>query len=195
MKVYGLTGGIASGKSEASRHFASLSVPVIDSDALAHEIIEPDGVAFQSVVEAFGSEILTEGEIDRGKLGAIAFQNTEALETLNQLIHPAVHSECTRLCAKYAAEGHPVTIIEAALHAEDGILNEGLDGLIVVDCPEDIRLERLIEQRGMSQVEAIQRVESQTPPEKKLPLARWIIHNDTGLVHLHEQVEAIVQEF
>ena len=195
MKVYGLTGGIASGKSEASGHFAAQGVPVIDSDALAHEMVEPDGVAYDAVVNAFGADILTEGEIDRAKLGAVVFQNTEALETLNRLIHPAVRSECARLCVEYAKGGYPVTIIEAALHAEDGTLSEALDDLIVVDCPEDIRLKRLMEQRGMSQGDAIQRIESQTPPENKLPLARWIIHNDRGLVHLHEQVESIVQEF
>lgn len=195
MNIYGLTGGIASGKSEASQHFITLGVPVIDSDALAHQTIEPNGVAFQSVIDAFGTDILSDGRIDRVKLGEIAFHSTQALETLKQLIHPAVYRASASLCAEYAAAGHAVTIIEAALHAEDGTLRDALDALIVVDCPEEIRLQRLLEQRGMSHADAIQRIESQTPPEKKLPLARWIIHNDQGLVHLHQQVAAIVKEF
>jgi dephospho-CoA kinase len=195
MKIYGLTGGIASGKSAASDHFRTKGVPVIDSDALAHAIIEPDGVAFESVVEAFGETILNDGKIDRAKLGAIAFQSAEALETLNRLIHPAVHAESARLCAEYAAAGHPVTIIEAALHAEDGTIRDELDGLIVVDSPEDIRIERLMAARGLSHAEAIQRIRSQTPPEKKLPLASWIIHNNLGLDELHEQVEMIIKDF
>lgn len=195
MKTYGLTGGIASGKSAASEHFRHLGIPVIDSDALAHTLIEPGEVAFQPVVDALGVNILTEGRIDRTKLGALAFQNTEVLETLNRLIHPAVYAECDRLCAEYEAQGHGVVIIEAALHAENGTLREGLDGLIVVDCPEAIRLERLMVQRGMPHADAIQRIESQTPPEKKFPLARWIIHNNESLVELHEQVERIVEEF
>ncbi len=195
MNIYGLTGGIASGKSAASEHFRTLGIPVIDSDALAHTLIEPGASAFQPVVDALGTDILTDGRIDRAKLGALAFKDTEVLETLNRLIHPAVHAESARLCAEFNAQGHSVVIIEAALHAEDGTLREGLDGLIVVNCPEEIRLNRLVEQRGMPYADAIQRIESQTPPEKKLPLARWIIHNDKSLVELHQQVEAIVEEF
>ena len=91
--------------------------------------------------------------------------------------------------------GASVTIIEAALHAEDGTIRDELDGLIVVDSPEDIRIERLMAARGLSHAEAIQRIRSQTPPEKKLPLASWIIHNNLGLDELHEQVEMIIKDF
>lgn len=195
MKVYGLTGGIASGKSAASAHFRKLRVPVIDSDALADRTLDADGAALQSVVDHFGTDILEDGEISRGALAKIVFQDTEELAFLNQLIHPLVYAECDRLCAEYAEAGHRVTIIEAALHAEDGTLRKGLDELIVVDCPVEIRLQRMIDLREMSHEEAMRRINAQIPPENKFPLARWIIHNDKGLDHLYQQVENIVKEF
>lgn len=194
MRIIGLTGGIASGKSAASARFIEKGVPVIDSDALGHAVIEPDGPAYQSVIDAFGTDILMDGKIDRIKLGAIVFQDATALKTLSSLIHPAVLSESARLCAQYAAEGHPATIIEAALHAEDGTLRPGIDALILVMCPDPIRIQRLIEHRSMSEADATARIQSQTPPEKKVALAKWIIHNDTTIENLHAQIDAILPE-
>jgi dephospho-CoA kinase len=195
MKIYGLTGGIAAGKSAASARFIEQGIPVIDSDALGHTVIEPGGPAFQPILDEFGTELLENGKIDRAKLGDIVFADHHALKTLNSLVHPAVLSETTRLCAQYAQQGNPTTLIEAALHAEDGTLRPGLDGLILVYCPDPIRIKHLLQNRGLTKDEAIARLNSQTPPEKKLSLANWIIHNDKDIKHLNTQVDSIVQEF
>ncbi|MBN4046823.1 dephospho-CoA kinase [bacterium AH-315-P07] len=195
MKIYGLTGGIAAGKSAASARFIEKGIPVIDSDALGHTVIEPGGPAFDGVFEAFGNEILSDGKIDRAKLGDIVFADAEALKRLGQLVHPAVLSETARLCAQYAQEGHGITLIEAALHAEDGTLRAGLDGLILICCPDETRVQRLVEHRGLSESDALARLQSQTPPEKKMALSRWIVHNDSTIEHLHEQIDAILEEW
>ncbi len=194
MKIYALTGGIAAGKSEASRRFEELGIPVIDSDRIGHEALEPGGPAEKQVIEAFGDEILTEGRIDREKLAAIVFADPDALEQLNQLVHPAVIEAIAVRTAKLAEEAHDAAIIEAALHAEDGKLREGFAGLIVVHCPREVRIRRLIKSRGVSEEEALRRVEAQTPPETKLHLARWVIMNTGDISHLHEQVDAIAKE-
>ena len=194
MNIYALTGGIAAGKSEVGRRFETLGIPVIDSDRIGHEALKPGGAAEKKVLEAFGDEILTEGRIDREKLAGIVFADPEALERLNLLVHPAVLQTIAERSAKLAEEGHDTAIIEAALHAEDGKLREGFAGLIVVHCPPDVRVRRLIESRGMSEEEAIGRIEAQTPPETKLHLARWVIMNEGGIPQLHEQVDAIAKE-
>ncbi len=194
MKIYALTGGIAAGKSEASRRFEELGIPVIDSDRVAHETLEPGGAAEKQVIEQFGEEILTEGRIDREKLGAIVFADPAALKRLNALVHPAVSREIASRTAKLAEEAHEAIIIEAALHAEDGRLREGMAGLLVVHCPREERIRRLMAGRGMTEEEAVRRIEAQTPPETKLRLARWVIMNEGDIAHLHDQVDEIAKE-
>jgi dephospho-CoA kinase len=194
MKIYALTGGVGAGKSAASRLFVERGIPVIDSDALGHEVIEPNGPAYQAVLDRFGPGIVKNGHIDRPSLGEIVFADPQALQDLNAIVHPAVIAETGRLSAQYAAQGHNAIIIEAALHAEDGTLREPFEALILVDCPEDIRIERLAEHRGMPKEEARARIANQTPPEKKKPLARWVIQNYKSMVDLTRQVDAIVPE-
>jgi dephospho-CoA kinase len=194
MRIYGLTGGIGSGKSEAARRFEALGLPVIDADRIGHEAIEPGGAAERGVIEAFGEGILTGGRIDRKKLAERVFGDLAALDRLNRLTHPAVAQEIARRTADLADAGHQVAIIEAALHAEDGKLAEWLSGLVLITCPEQTRIERLVRDRGMSPVEARARIASQTPPETKAPLAKWIIRNDGDFDRLQKQVERVARE-
>lgn len=192
MKIYGLTGGIAAGKSEVARRLIELQIPVIDADKIGHEVLEAGGAAEQAVIGLFGESILSRGIIDRDKISAIVFKDPEALKKLNATVHPAIRLEMGRRCAALAEQGAKYAVIEAALLAEDGKVSEMFDGLIVVTCPADIRVRRLVQDRGMSEQEAIRRVEAQTPPEKKEALADWLIHNAGDLASLTEQLEAIV---
>lgn len=193
MKVYGLTGGIAAGKTEASRRFAERGVPVIGADEVAHAVIAPGGIAEQAVITAFGDAILTCGKIDREKLGAIVFDDPDALQRLNTLVHPAVGEEIAKRTAEFAQEGHEAVIIEAALHAENGKLAPGMEALILVDCPREERVRRLLERRGMTLEEANQRIDAQTPPEKKRSAAKWVIENRGDIEELHRQVDEIAK--
>lgn len=194
MKVYALTGGIAAGKSEVSRRFIELGVPVIDADRVAHSVIETGGAAEQGVLEAFGREILTCGKIDRQKLGALVFGDPEALQRLNALVHPAVGVEIAQRTARYAEDGSDIIIVEAALHAENGKLGPGLEALILVACPRETRMQRLTAQRGMTEEEARRRIDAQTPPEQKKVLARWVLENNGTLDQLRRQVDEIAKE-
>lgn len=195
MKIYGLTGGIAAGKSEASRRFKERGIPVIDADKVGHAVTEPGGAAEQAVIEAFGDAIITSGIIDREKLGLVVFSDPEARMKLNGIVHPAIGRETAARFAAFAEEGHPVAVYDAPLLAEDGTLRGGFDGLIVVLCPREVRLKRLIETRGMSEEEANRRIDAQTPPEEKVRLAQWVIHNTGSIDDLRAEVDAIVEEW
>lgn len=194
MKIYALTGGIGSGKSEAAKRFESLGIPVIDADRIGHEVLEPGGAAELGVIEAFGDAIVSAGRIDRKKLAERVFGDPSALKQLNSLTHPAVLEEISRRTARLAQQGHERAIIEAALHAEDGKLADWMAGMILVTCPESIRVDRLVRGRGMSEADARARIAAQTPPERKVPLATWTIVNDGDLANLHRQVEGIAQD-
>lgn len=193
MKIYALTGGIAAGKSEASRKFEELGIPVIDADRIAHGVMEPGGRAYDAVVSHFGEGILTDGKIDRTKLGPLVFDHPEELARLNAIVHPAVQLEIAQKLAELANESE-VAIVDAALHAENGELGAGMAGLILVHAPEETRLKRLMERRGIDPAEAQKRIDAQTAPERKMHLADWVIENDGTLEDLHRQVETVVRE-
>ncbi len=195
MRIFGLTGGIGSGKSQAARAFERRGVPVIDADRVGHAVIEPGGAAHDAVVRAFGGGILTEdGCIDHAKLAARAFADPDARCQLNAITHPAIYAEIGRRCMECAEQGARNIIVEAALIGEDGRVNPLFEGIILVSCPVQERLRRLTEQRGMERAEAERRVAAQSDPEAKRSLAKWVINNGGDLENLQKQVEAIVGE-
>ncbi|MCC6793854.1 MAG: dephospho-CoA kinase [Candidatus Hydrogenedentes bacterium] len=192
MRIYGLTGGTGSGKSEAARRFASHGIPIIDADAVGHEVIAPGGAAEKSVIDAFGEGILTDGAIDRGKLGTQVFRNEEARKKLNSIVHPAIGMAIAMRCAALA-EQRDVVIIDAALIAENGKKEDYLSGLMLVLCPDDLRVQRLVAHRGVDEAEARRRIAAQTPPEKKLALADWVIDNSGDIDALHARVDEVAE--
>jgi dephospho-CoA kinase len=193
MRIYGLTGGTGSGKSEVGRRFARLGIPVLDADRIGHQLLEPGGRGVAPLAEAFGHEILSEGQVDREKLGALVFADPDALHKLNSIIHPLIGQAIAERCAALSQENHPAVVIDAALLGEHGKRDPWLDGLILVTCREDLRLKRLVELRGMEPAQAQTRIAAQTPPEKKIPLADWIIENEGSLEHLHVRADEVAR--
>ncbi len=194
MRVYGLTGAMGSGKTEAARYFIEQGVPVIHADLIGHELIAPGGKAVEAVSAAFGERILSNGAIDRTKLGALVFSDESARLRLNAIVHPLISDEIAQRCAKLERQGHAFALIDAALIAEDGKKTAFLDGLIVVDCPIETRLQRLAEGRGISRQDALQRMKSQAPPERKLAIADWVLDNSGTLERLRMQVNRLIEE-
>lgn len=185
--IIGLTGGIATGKSTVMRMLRRLGAATIDADRIAHQVIEPQGPAYQAVVEAFGPEILRpDGTIDRRKLGAIVFRDREALKRLEALTHPAIGEEIRRRLAETDA---PVVVIEAIKLVEAGMHTQG-DALWIVTAPREEQIRRLMRHRHLTRAEAEQRINAQPPIEPKLALADVVIHNDGSLDELWEQVKA-----
>jgi len=194
MRVYGITGGAGSGKTEVAERFRAAGIPVLSADEIGHELIARDGVAEEAVIEAFGRGILRGDAIDRGKLGELVFSDPEALGRLNAIVHPLIRRELHRRTGALATEGNALAVIDAALISEDGEPEACLDGLIVVTCPRTVRVERLVAARGLRVPEVEQRLDAQTPPEQKVALADWVIDNKGSLEELHAHADAVVSE-
>jgi dephospho-CoA kinase len=171
MLRYGLTGGIASGKSTVAAMLRELGFPVIEADRLAHQVMEPGQPAYNEVVSVFGDKILdSDKSINRSSLAAIVFDDHEKLAQLNGIIHPRVEEEMLRMFAELAKGGkHAAAFVEAALIFEAG-LHKKLDGVVVAWCLPQQQLARLME-RGLSEVEAGKRIAAQMPVAAKMALA------------------------
>jgi dephospho-CoA kinase len=185
--LIGLTGNIATGKSEVARTLAGLGARVIDADQIAHEVMRPGGPAYHAVVQAFGSEILTPaGAIDRARLGAIVFRDRDALRRLEGIVHPAVMAEVERLIRRAKER---VVVVEAIKLIEAG-MHRLYDELWVVTAPRPVQIARLVATRGLTEQEAALRVDAQPPQEEKAALADRIIVNDGDTEDLRRKVEA-----
>jgi len=188
--LIGLTGNIATGKSLVAQMLAELGARVIDADQVAHDVMLPGGPAYGAVVEAFGTDILSEadagGTIDRAKLGAIVFRDPAALRRLEQIVHPATIAAVNRLIAAAAEQ---VVVVEAIKLIEAG-MHRRYEALWVVTAPREVQIARLMAIRGLSQAEAALRVDAQPPQAEKAALADLVIVNDGSVEELRLKVEA-----
>jgi len=191
MKVIGLTGGIASGKSTVSRFLAGLGATVIDVDRLWHEGLKADSGLRQEVVAAFGEGVLTaDGNVDRQKLGAIVFNDAEALARLNGIMEPWMYRAVRARLDDYRRRGVKVVVLEAALLLEAEWVPP-VDEVWVTTASEATVLQRLKERSGLSPAQALARLRSQMPDEERLKQADVVISNDGSLDELKAKVEEL----
>jgi dephospho-CoA kinase len=184
----GLTGGIASGKSTAARFFGALGVPILDSDQVARDVVEPGQPPLERLVERFGAKILTaDGHLDRPALRDIVFSDPRARADLEALTHPAIGAAME---ARSAAAGGPYQILVIPLLVEKNLAAH-LDRVLVVDCDEELQMRRLRDRDGSTpeQVQAILR--AQAPRAARLKAADDVIHNDTDMSAVRDQVAAL----
>jgi dephospho-CoA kinase len=183
--LIGLTGNIATGKSAVLRTFKQLGARVIDADALVHRLMVKGTTVWQAILDEFGAGILgPEGEIDRGKLGAIVFADAEALKRLEAIVHPAV-AACVDELIHQATES--VVVVEAIKLIEAGWYR-ACDALWVVTCSKEQQLERLMRTRKLSREEALLRIEAQPSQEYKVAQADVVIDNSGTLKEMEKQV-------
>jgi dephospho-CoA kinase len=191
MKVIGLTGGIGSGKSTVAQLLAGLGAEVIDADKVAHEVFQPDTEGWRALVDAYGEEIVAPaGEIDRKKLGAIVFNNPEALAQLNGIIHPQAYKLVKSRLDKLRDEGVEIVILEVILLVEAG-WDHLADEIWVTVASEDTVVKRLKETRGLSREEALARIHSQTPNSERIKNADVVIENDGSPEELEVKVKEL----
>jgi dephospho-CoA kinase len=172
--VIGLTGNIATGKSVVRRMLEHLGAYTIDADTLSHRAIAYGAPGYQPTLDVFGKFILDAGgEIDRSKLARIAFNDPEALKQLESIIHPVVN-HAINLMIRRAKQ--PIIVIEA-IKLIEGDLAGKCDSIWVTSASDSIQKARLIKKRGMSETEAVQRIEAQSPQSLKTAAANVIIHN------------------
>jgi dephospho-CoA kinase len=203
IRVFGLTGGIASGKSTIGRMFRALGAMVIDADEVARAVVEPGRPAYEKIVATFGADILKPADalhpdaprpIDRERLAARVFADAAARKTLNAITHPEIAAESARRIQDFAAatQGRGVAIYEATLLVENQSYL-GLDGLIVVDVPEEVQLERAV-MRGMDRAQAEARMRAQAGRSERQAAANWLIDNQGSEEATRHTVEAIWRE-
>jgi dephospho-CoA kinase len=194
MRVIGLTGGIASGKSTAARTLGELGARVVDADRVAREIVAPGQPALAEIVRAFGREMLQpDGTLDRKRLGALVFTDAAARKTLNAITHPRIAVETQARLQKLRDEGVPRAIYEAALLVENGV-HHGLDGLIVVACDDATQMRRLLDRDGFSEAEAKARIAAQAPQSEKIAAATWVVDTSGPLAETKKQLARVWEE-
>jgi dephospho-CoA kinase len=188
----GLTGGIASGKSEVARRLADLGAVLIDADAVAREVVAPGTPGLADIVQAFGPGILGPGgALDRPKLGEIVFADGALREKLNAIVHPLV-SERMLEKERLAPPGS-VVVHDVPLLAENGLASL-YDVVIVVDVPVTVQLDRLTRLRGMPAAQAQARIDAQASRGQRLAIAGIVIDNSGSLADLDRQVPRLWAE-
>ncbi|MEO8051901.1 MAG: dephospho-CoA kinase [Acidobacteriota bacterium] len=172
----GLTGGLASGKSFVGRTLAGLGCLLIQADDLGHRVLQPDGEAYDGVIREFGPEIVrADGSIDRPKLGALVFHDSERLAALNALVHPPVWARQQRLMDEFAsAHPHGIAVVEAAILVETGSYRNYAK-LIVAVCREEQQIERAMSRGGMTREQVLDRLSRQMPLAEKIKYADYVI--------------------
>lgn len=182
--VFGLTGGIASGKSTVAARFVARGLPVVDADQIARDVVVPGSEGLAAVVEAFGAGVLlASGELDRKALGAIVFAEPARRASLNAILHPRIGAATAARLASLDQAGEPLVCYDAALLVENG-LGDAFRPLVVVAASEPRQRERLMTRDGLSDDEARARIAAQMSLADKLKVADVVITNDGTLAEL-----------
>jgi dephospho-CoA kinase len=189
---FGLTGGIASGKSTVAAAFGALGARIVDADKVGHELLLSSSPAFPEILATFGKDILdASGEIDRGRLGPRVFADPAKLAQLNAIVHPRIIATVEERVREHRAQDPAaVVIVDAALIYESGI-GARFRKMIVAWCRPEQQIERLISKTGLSRQEAERRIRSQMPAEEKRRRADFVIDCSGSLEESRRQVEAL----
>lgn len=191
MRVVGLTGNIASGKSTVARLFAAWGAPVIDADVLAREAVAPGTPALDAITARWGDAVLDDhGQLERAALRRIVFGDPRERAALDAIIHPEIARRRARAIAAADERGAPLVICDIPLLFEAG-LTDTVDDIVLVDAPTAVRRERLTHDRGLDSREADAMIAAQWPSDRKRPHATWIIENDGDLATLTMHARAV----
>lgn len=194
MKLVGLTGGIASGKSTVAKILQSLGAAIVNADDLAREVVEPGHEAWKEIVASFGADILQSDQtLDRQKLRALIFNQPEARKRLESIIHPRVRALAEERIRQYAAAGYPVVIYEVPLLFE-GNLQEWLRPVILVACGVETQTARLQKRDHLTAADAEKHIAAQMSLKDKRRLADYVIENNGSLEDLERQTRQILEE-
>jgi len=178
MRIVGLTGGIASGKSMVAKILASCGAVVIDADQLAREVVEPGETAYRGIVETFGAGILRpDGTLDRKALGRIVFADASARRVLERITHPAIAERAAARFEEERNRGSRVVFYVVPLLIEAG-LTATVDEIWLVAADAETQIDRLMKRDGISREEALQRLEAQMSLDEKLGYADVVIDNN-----------------
>ncbi|MFE1169306.1 dephospho-CoA kinase [Nocardiopsis sp. NPDC058789] len=194
MLKVGLTGGIGSGKSAVSSALSSYGAVVIDADAIAREVVAPGTPGLAEVVSEFGDRVLAaDGSLDRPALGAIVFADEARLASLNAIVHPRVAERSGQLMAEAEASGARVVVYDVPLLVENG-LESLYDVVVVVDTPDDLRVERVSRDRDMPAEQVRARIAAQADRSTRLAAADLVVDNSGSREELASRVAELWRE-
>jgi dephospho-CoA kinase len=191
MLVVGLTGNIGSGKSAVAQLLGARGIPVIDADVLAREVTAPGSPGLDAIVARWGPSVRTrDGSLNRAALRHIVFASGAERAALDAIVHPAVEARRDALLAEARARGDRVQVCEIPLLFEAG-LTRRVDVIVFVDAPREVRLERLVRDRGLSREEALAMIGAQLPSEEKRARSDYVVDNDSTLDALGARVDDV----
>jgi dephospho-CoA kinase len=189
MLLAALTGGIGSGKSTVADAFAQRGAVIIDADAIGRQILEPDGLAYQAVVDHFGPMVVrADGSIDRPALATAVFSDPAALADLNGLTHPVIARVMEDRAAEVDEPGR-IVILDLALMTIAEKARFQVAAVIVVDTPEEVAVERLMSQRGFSEEDAVSRVGAQISRDERRQFADLVLDNSGDRCALEAEID------
>lgn len=192
LRVFGLTGGIGSGKSTVAARLRARGVPVINADELSRAVVRPGSETLEKIAAYFGPEALDSGgALDRARLGAIVFADPEARRMLDSIVHPAVRVLAGERFAEIAARGEPLAAYEVPLLYEVQ-LERVYTPVIVVNAPDAVRVARLKTRDGFDEAQIRARLAAQMPLADKVRRAEYVIENDASLSELEARTDSVL---
>lgn len=187
----GLTGGIAAGKSVVAGRLTALGAVVVDHDRLARAVVAPGSAGLSAVAEAFGPSVLDAlGQLDRPRLGALVFNDLAARERLNAIVHPLIRRAAAEAEDKARRAGAEVVVHDIPLLVETGQAGH-FDLVVVVDAPPEVRVQRLVEGRGLTPTQAWARIAAQAADDERLAAADEVLDGSGTVDGLNRQVDAL----
>jgi len=192
MLLFGLTGGIASGKSTVAARFASRAVPVLDADAFAREVVLPGSEGLAEIRAAFGDGVIApDGTLDRKSVARVVFADEASRKRLNAITHPRIGALTAARAGELAARGEPLACYEAALIVENGMA-DAFRPLVAVTAPEALRVARAVARDGSTEEAARARIAAQVSVADTTRAADFVIRNEGDLAELHRATDEVL---
>ena len=195
LPLIGLTGGIGSGKTAVSDLLAKLVAGIIDTDLIAHQITAPHGAAISQIEKQFGPAfIAADGALKRDKMRSLVFANPEARKSLEAITHPLIRQETNKQALRISKEGAPYLVFVVPLLLESGSWNSLIDLLVVVDCPIETQIQRVMQRSNLPREELERILAAQASREERLKDADVVIENQGSLQDLEVEVQNLNQK-
>ncbi|SNX28979.1 dephospho-CoA kinase [Polynucleobacter meluiroseus] len=193
--LIGLTGGIGSGKTAASNLLSELGAGVIDTDLISHQITASGGSAIPEIKENFGSELIeADGAMNRAKMRNLVFDNPESRQILERIVHPLIRQEALKQALALAETKVPYLIVVVPLLMESDVWRKHFDLIVVVDCPVEVQIQRVMQRNKLSKAEVESILRAQTSREVRLEAADVIINNQGSVADLEPQILQLHQK-
>lgn len=194
MKVVALTGGIGSGKSEATSQFAALGVPVVDTDIISHQLTASGQPLVSIIANKFGNQVVNKnGGLERAALRKLIFKDPAARAQLNAILHPPIHDIAMQQLAAHSDQ--PYAILAIPLLDEGSIYLSDIDDILLIDCDETLQIARVMQRSHLSEEEVRAIMAAQTPHKTRIKMANIVITNDESVAKLHEKIKQFHQKY